>query len=176
MHVCVYIYIYALCMYIYIYKYIYIYIHGTWYRGPAEPGAQRQQAHQRAAPLLEVRPHVPLRDRAVLRAPRLLPEVIGKDGDPLIRDPLLLSLLSIIQATLSLIDSYISLLSLTKATFQRASEWGSLSFPMARQTILHEDTANANLYVINRGHATLSRGGYLIHLFSPGGHYGDHIL
>ena len=57
---------------------------------------------------------------------------IGKDRDPLIRDPIFLSLLSLIKAIVSLIDSYTvtSLSSLIKATFQRVSKWGSLSFPM----------------------------------------------
>ena len=57
--------------------------------------------------------------------------IIGKDRDPLTRDPLLLSLLSLTKAILSLIDSYVSLLSLIKAIFQRASKWGFLSFPMS---------------------------------------------
>mgnify|MGYP001202225997 CR=1 FL=1 len=56
--------------------------------------------------------------------------IMGKDRDPLIRDPQIVSLLSLIEAILSLIDSYISLLSLIKAIFQRVSKWGSLSFPM----------------------------------------------
>ena len=59
--------------------------------------------------------------------------LIGKDRDPLIRDPLFLSLLSLIKAILSLIDSYdsyISLLSPIKAILHRVSKWGSLSFPM----------------------------------------------
>ena len=60
----------------------------------------------------------------------ILYTIIGKDREPLIRDPLCLSLLSLIKAILSLIDSYISLLSLIKAIFQRVSKWGSLSFPM----------------------------------------------
>ena len=47
---------------------------------------------------------------------------IGKDRDPLIRDPLFLSSLSLIKAILSLIDSYISLLSLIKAICQRVSK------------------------------------------------------
>ena len=56
---------------------------------------------------------------------------IGKDRDPpLIRDPLLLSLLSLIKATFSLIGYYISLFSLIEAVFQRVSKWVSLSFPM----------------------------------------------
>ena len=55
---------------------------------------------------------------------------IGKDRDSLIRDPLCLSLLRLIKAILSLTDSYIGLLSLTKAICQRVSKWGSLSFPM----------------------------------------------
>ena len=50
--------------------------------------------------------------------------------DPLIRDPLCSSLLSIIKAILSLIDSYICLSSLIKAIFERVSKWGSLPSPM----------------------------------------------
>ena len=46
---------------------------------------------------------------------------IEKNRDPLIRDPLCLSLLSLIKARLSLIDSYISLLSLIKAIYFRGS-------------------------------------------------------
>ena len=45
----------------------------------------------------------------------LCQSIIGKDRDPLIRDPLCLSLSSVIEAILSLTDSYISLSSLTKA-------------------------------------------------------------
>ena len=56
--------------------------------------------------------------------------VIGKDRDPLRRDPQLISLSSLIKAISSLTDSHISLSSLTKAIFQRVSKWGSLSFPM----------------------------------------------
>ena len=40
---------------------------------------------------------------------------IGKHRDPLIRDPLIVSLLSLIEAILSLTDYYISLLSLIKS-------------------------------------------------------------
>ena len=57
--------------------------------------------------------------------------VIGKDRDPLVRDPQIISLLSLTKAILSLIDSYVSLLSLIKAIVQRVSKWGSLSFPMS---------------------------------------------
>ena len=72
---------------------------------------------------------------------------IGKDRDPLIRDPKIICLLSLIEAILSHVDYYVSLLSLTKAIlslinsyislssfieaiFQRVSKWGSLSFPV----------------------------------------------
>ena len=48
--------------------------------------------------------------------------VIGKDRDPLIRDPLCLSLLSLLKAILSLTKSCISLLSLLELYFR-----GSLS-------------------------------------------------
>ena len=41
--------------------------------------------------------------------------IIGKDRDAQIRDPQIVSLLSLIKAISSLIDSYISLLSLIKA-------------------------------------------------------------
>ena len=51
----------------------------------------------------------------------VIPRIIRKDRDLLIRDPLCLSLLSLIKAILSLIDSYINSSSLIKATFQRVS-------------------------------------------------------
>ena len=55
--------------------------------------------------------------------------LIGKDRDPLIRDPLCLSLLSLIKAIRSVIDYYVSALSLIiMAIVQRVSKWGSLSF------------------------------------------------
>ena len=62
--------------------------------------------------------------------------IIGKDRDPLIRDPQIISSLSLIEAILSLIVSYTSLLSLSKAIFQRVSKWGSLSFPMVNYLLL----------------------------------------
>ena len=66
----------------------------------------------------------------LLHSVQTLSILIGKARDPLIRDPLCLSLLSLIKAILSLIDFYVSLLSLIKAIFQRVSKWRSLSFPM----------------------------------------------
>ena len=53
------------------------------------------------------------------------------------RDPQIVSLLSLIKAILSLIDSYISLLSLIEAIFQRVSKWGSLSFPMIEASMMY---------------------------------------
>ena len=60
----------------------------------------------------------------------ILHSFIGKDREPLIRDPLVLGSLSLIEAILSLVDSYMSLVSLIKAIVSRVSKWGSLSFPM----------------------------------------------
>ena len=54
----------------------------------------------------------------------------------LIRDPQIVSLSSLIKAIVSLIDSYLSLINLTKAIFQRVSKWGSLSFPMITRLML----------------------------------------
>ena len=56
---------------------------------------------------------------------------IGKDRDPLIRDPQLISLLSLTKAISSLIDSYVSSLSLIEAIVQRVSKWGSLSLSLS---------------------------------------------
>ena len=65
-----------------------------------------------------------------------LSSFIGKDRDPLIRDPQIVSISSLTKATLSLIDYYMSLLSRIKAISQRVSKWGSLSFPMNIGTIV----------------------------------------
>ena len=47
--------------------------------------------------------------------------IIGKDRDTLIRDPLFLSLLSLIEAILSLIDPYISSVSILLRLYLRGS-------------------------------------------------------
>ena len=76
----------------------------------------------------------------------LFTTIIGKDRDPLMRDPQIVSFLSLIEARISLIDYYISLLSLIKALFQRVSKWGSLSFPMTQNLFRPRDhTSNSTL-------------------------------
>ena len=56
----------------------------------------------------------------------------GKYRDPLIRDPLFLSLLSLIKAICSLTDSYVSLLDLVKDISHRISKGGVPIFPYER--------------------------------------------